>query len=182
MNESRISRRYSKALFQTAVEKNVLDKTYEDMKLVMEICTYPEVKELLESPVVSPSGKLQVFKAVLEGRVGELTVSFVELVIKKQRESFLLPIARYFLRDIRRYKGITETSITTAVKLRKETVDEVKQFIFNQFKTDVELKQKVDKDLIGGFILRIDDNYIDASIKSKLKRVEKELKEISFSA
>jgi F-type H+-transporting ATPase subunit delta len=39
----------------------------------------------------------------------------------------------------------------------------------------------VDKEILGGFILRIEDNYIDASVKNKLRKIEKELKEIAFS-
>lgn len=175
MNDSKISVRYSKALFELALERNILDKVLEDIKLLYELCQMPEIKEMLESPVIPPTTKKEVLGGLLNGKVDELTLSFVDLIIKNGRETFIPAIARRFLYIFKNYKGITESSITTAVKLDEKVVKEVEEFIAKKFNTTVDLKQNVDKDIIGGFILRIDDNYIDASVKNKLKIIEKEL-------
>jgi len=182
MNDSKISVRYSRALFQLALEKNSLDAVYADMELISELCRIPEMKELLESPIVVPSKKMRIFGAVLGDKIQKITLSLIELVIKNGREANLSAISRRFLSETKVYKGITESTITTAVKLDEKMVKEVEAFISNTFKTKVDLKQNIDKDIIGGFILRVDDAYVDASVKSKLRVIKKELKEATYSA
>lgn len=181
MNDSKISIRYSRALFESAMEKGILEQVFEDMRFVSEICKYKEIKELLTSPIIIPSKKQDVLHGILEKNVCDLTLSLVDLVVKNGREAFLPAITRRFLHEINKYKGITESSITTAVPLQKEVVEEVKSFISKTFDTNIDLKQNVDTSIIGGFILRVDDNYIDTSIKTKLKKIEKELKETMFT-
>ena len=182
MNDSKISVRYSRALFQLALEKKLLDEVFEDMKFIAELCTHNEMKNLLESPIVVPSKKREIFNGILGDKVQEITLSLINLVIKNGREYYLPAIARRFLREIKDYKGITETSITTAVKLDDNVVKQVEEFIAKTFSTKVELEQNIDKDIIGGFILRVDDSYVDASVKSKLRIIEKELKEATLTA
>jgi F-type H+-transporting ATPase subunit delta len=75
-----------------------------------------------------------------------------------------------------KYRGITESLLTTAVKVDSKVKNQISELISSVLGTKVELKEKIDKDIIGGFILRIDDNYIDASIKNKLRKIKKELK------
>ena len=53
MNDSKISVRYARALFQSALEKNILDKVNQDMVFISEICKAPETKEFLRSPIIS---------------------------------------------------------------------------------------------------------------------------------
>lgn len=182
MNESKISVRYSRALFQSALGKKILDRVYQDMILISEVCTVPEVKELLISPIILPSKKTDIFHRVFGKNLAEITLSLVDLAIKNGRESFLPAIARVFMHETKEYKGITETVLTTAVKVDAEIKKQISEFISDTFKTKVELKEIIDKDIIGGFMLRIEDNYIDASIKNKLRKIEKELKAKTLTA
>ncbi len=176
MNESVISVRYSRALFQSALEKKVLDNVYQDMILISEICLIPEVKELLNSPIIVSSKKNAILNAVLGKNVDKLTLSLIGLVIRNGRESFIPGIARVFKHETMKYRGITETILTTALKVDIKIKDQISELISKVFKTKVELREIIDPDIIGGFILRIDDNYIDASIRNKLRKIEKELK------
>lgn len=182
MNDSKISVRYARALFQLALEKNLLDEVFQDMKFLGEVCSLPEMKDLLESPIVVPSKKVQVFQGILDNKVQEITKSLIDLVVKNGREAFLPAIIRRFLHEIKTHKGVTESTITTAVKLDDKVVKQVESFISDTFKTKVDLKQNIDKEIIGGFILRVEDAYVDASVKSKLRAIEKELKETNLSA
>jgi F-type H+-transporting ATPase subunit delta len=176
MNESKISVRYSRALFQSALEKKILDKVYQDMVFISEVCLIPEAKELLNSPIIVPSKKSGIFHAVLDGKVEKLTLSFIELVVKNGRESFIPSIARVFMHDTLKHKGITESVLTTAVSVDRKIKNQISELISKVFGLKVELKEIIDKDIIGGFILKVDDNYIDASIRKNLRKIEKELK------
>ena len=176
MNDSKISVRYSRALFQSALEKKVLDNVYQDMIFISEISIIPEVKELLNSPIIVPSKKNAILNAILDGNVDKLTLSLIGMVVKNGRERFLPDIARVFMHETMKHKGITESVITTAVKVDSKVKNQISELISKVFGTKVELKEVIDQNIIGGFILRVDDNYIDASVRNKLRKIEKELK------
>lgn len=180
MNDSKISVRYSTALFDSALEKNILEKVNEDMIFIAEICKSPEAKELLQSPIINPTKKSEVFHAILKDNVEDITLSLIDLVVKNGRESFIPAIARNFIHDTMKFKGITESTLTTAVKVNPSVKKQITDLISMVFKTSVKLEEIVDPEIIGGFILKVDDNYIDASIRNKLRRVKKELLESSM--
>jgi F-type H+-transporting ATPase subunit delta len=171
MNDSKISVRYSRALFQTAVEKNLLDKVYDDMLFISELCRMAEVKEVLESPIIVPSKKRAILLSVLNKNVQPLTISLVNLLIKNGREDHLPAVARVFKDETLKYRGITQSTLTTAIAVNEDIRKEIKELITSVFKTKVELKETVDSEIIGGFILKVNDNYIDASVKTKLRRI-----------
>jgi F-type H+-transporting ATPase subunit delta len=182
MNDSKISVRYSKALFDSAVEKNMLEEVYNDMLFVSDICGMPEIQELLRNPVILPSKKKKIFNAVFGDNISDETMSLIDLVIMNGRESFLPAIARVFLHTTLKHRGITESVLTTAVKLNSKLRKQVTDLISKVFETEVKLEEKTDPGIIGGFILRIEDNYMDASIRNKLRKIEKELKGSSITS
>jgi F-type H+-transporting ATPase subunit delta len=182
MNDSKISIRYSRALFESALEKKILEKVYNDMIFISGICDLPEMKEFLNSPIIVPSKKIDILHRILEKNVEKITLSFINLVVKNEREAFLPAMARAFKHETKEYNGITESILTTAVKVDLNIKKQVSTLIADIFKTKVELDEVVDTNIIGGFVLRIEDNYIDASIRSKLRKIEKELKGSSLTA
>lgn len=175
MNESKISVRYSRALFLSALDKNNLDRIYSDMILISEISAIPEFRELIASPIILPSKKAKILHNTLGGSLDVLTLSLIDLVVKNGRESYLPAIARVFITLTKEHKGITETILTTAVKVDEKIKQQISDFISDSFKTKVEIKEIVDDNIIGGFKLRIEDKYIDASIRTKLNKIKKEL-------
>lgn len=175
MNESRISVRYSRAIFETAVEKKILDKVHQDMILIRETCRTPEMAEFLASPIILPSTKSETLHKIFGDNIQPLTMSLVDLVVRNGREKYLPAIARVFIHETLGYKGVTECVLTTAVEVDPKVRKQVSDLISDVFKTKVELKEAIDEDIIGGFILKVSDNYIDASVKNKLRKIKKEL-------
>lgn len=175
MNDSKISVRYSKALFESAIGKNILDKVYQDMIFISEICSIPEVKEVLKSPVITPSKKKAILFGVLDKNVENITLSMADLLITNGRESYLPAVARVFRTETLKYRGITETNLITAVQVTGQTKKKIVELIESTFKTKAELKETINKEIIGGFILKINDSYIDASVRSKLRKIKKGL-------
>jgi F-type H+-transporting ATPase subunit delta len=175
MNESRIAVRYARALFQSALEKNLLDKVNQDMVFIDSLCRLEEVNDLINSPIIKPGKKQAVFASLLGNNVENITLSLVSLVIRNGRERYLPAITRVVHSETNKYKGITETFLTTAVPVDENLRKSVTDLISSLFKTKVVLNETVDSDIIGGFILKIDDNYFDASIKNKLRKIRAEL-------
>ena len=102
MNNSKISVRYSRAIFQSALEKKNLDKVYQDMIFISEICNNPETKEFLKSPIIIPSKKQAVFHSMLDGYLEDITLSLLYLIVKNGRESFSPLIAVIFMLETKK--------------------------------------------------------------------------------
>jgi F-type H+-transporting ATPase subunit delta len=176
MESSSITVRYAKALFLTAQEKNFLEQVRDDVNLVEEMFLHvPEFNEIIKNPVIRPSLKIKALKSVFTGKMQPLTLGFVELLIKNKRELHLPAIIRQFMAYFRRSKALKSALVTTATALDETTRDEVAATIKKFFNTNIELTEKTDPKLIGGFIIKVDDMQLDASISSGLKKIKKQL-------
>jgi F-type H+-transporting ATPase subunit delta len=176
MDENKISVRYAKALFNLATEKKVLDEVKQDVDLLYQTSSaVPEFKIILGSPVIKTSDKAKIFKEIFSKRVNSITYSFLNLILSNKRESFLEDISRNFLALYRKYSGYKSAVISSAFPLDSKMIEQFKQLIRSKFKTEVELVCNVNQDLIGGFVLRVEDQQIDASVSAKLKGLKLEL-------
>lgn len=175
MNEGKIPVRYAKALFETALSRKAVDKVFEDMNYVGEACRIPQIAELLVNPVITPSRKTSILKEIFGKEISDLTMSLIGLMVKNGREAFLPSVARNFRDLTLKYKGITETSLVTAVPVSNKTKKTIEDFISGKFNTKVILKENIDPELLGGFVLKVNDYFIDASLRSRLRKIRKEL-------
>lgn len=167
MVQSLAGNRYAQSLLDVAVEKNQLESVYNDMLLVgTTIKDSRELSVLLNSPVIKSTKKASVLTALFGAKVGEDTTKFLQLVSERKRESLLEDIAFSFVALYKKHKNIIVAEVTSAVKLD----DSQKQNIIKLLKTDstVEMLEKIDPSIIGGFVVRVDDKQIDASILREL--------------
>ncbi len=176
MNESKISVRYAKALFGLVKEENTLEKHKHDMELLYQcIREVPELQYVIQSPVIKSSEKIRVFGEIFRESMSPLSLSFIRLVLENRREEGLEGIARYFLTLIRAEQGIRSADLTTAKPVDDALRQSISALIAKKFNTKVDLHEAVDPAIIGGFVLKVGDQQIDASIASKLKRIKREL-------
>jgi F-type H+-transporting ATPase subunit delta len=174
MANSRVASRYVKSLLGLAVEQGVVEAVHADMQLFDSVCKASrDFVLMLNSPIVRHEKKKEILNRLFSGKVHKLSMSIIEILTSKNREPLLPAIATEFHKAYNDYKGIGKASITSAIpidgKLRSDVEAIVKKL---SNKSQVELEEKVDKDLIGGFILNVGDRQIDASIKNKLKALK----------
>ena len=176
MNDSKIAVRYAKALFLSAKEKKVLDKVYNDVVFVLDICRQVnELMDLFHSPIIPASKKKIIVREVFRPDVNKLTLNFLDLIILNKRETFIPDIARRFISVYKKHKGITSATLKTATPVDREVRNRIIDLIDKAYKTKVDLAGKVEESLIGGFVLRIEDHLLNASVSSELKKIKKEL-------
>lgn len=181
MNDSKISVRYAKALIMSAKEQNLLEPVRGDMVLLIKILKkIPELLHILESPVVTPEKKLEVMNVIFSGKTDPLTLSFIRLAIMNNREEYLLGIARMYIDLFKREKGIKEAFVTTAMPLEKEIKPAIINLIRKVYHTEVEMDEKVDDQIIGGFILQVEDQLLDASVAGQIRKIRKNLIDKSY--
>jgi F-type H+-transporting ATPase subunit delta len=175
MNESKITVRYAKALFALAKEGNAYETMKNDMELLQQcIHDLPELQYVMSSPVIKVNEKIKLFEETFKS-FSPLTHSFIKMVLERRREEYLEGIARYFLTLLKSEQGIAYAEVVTAVPLGEELRKSILSFITKKFNTKVDLHESIDDKLIGGFILRVGDNQIDASIASKLADIKQSL-------
>jgi F-type H+-transporting ATPase subunit delta len=174
MADSRVASRYVKSLLGLAVEKGVLDKVHDDMVMFTKVCEQNRAFVLmLRNPIIKHDKKRDILEKTFNGRVNALTMAIFDIITRKNREPLLPAIAREFHIAYNDYKGVGGASITTAVPLDEKLRGEIEQIVKKlSDKKQVEIAEKVDADMIGGFVLNIGDRQIDASIKNKLKALK----------
>ncbi|MBQ3655565.1 MAG: ATP synthase F1 subunit delta [Bacteroidales bacterium] len=178
MNNSKISVRYAKALFQTAVEKNIETEVRGDVASLLEcIKSSEDFRALLESPVIAPDNKIKIFDAMFGGKFQKLTSDFFAMTVKNKREGFLKIICLNYLGFYAKGKNIRKVVITSAAKLDGESASQIEMLVKKQDENStVELSEQVDENILGGLIIQIDDKVYDASIRTQLKKVKEKLK------
>lgn len=176
MNESKITVRYAKALFELAKENNAFEAMKNDMELLHQcIKELPELQYVISSPVIKVSEKISLFAETFKNIFSPVTHTFIRLVLERRREEYLLGISRHFLSLLKAEGGVKVAELVTAVPLNDALRKSILNFIAHKFNTKVELQESVDEKLIGGFILRVGDQQVDASISSKLSRIKSSL-------
>jgi F-type H+-transporting ATPase subunit delta len=174
MNSARIAVRYAKALFGLALEGNAVDGVYRDMKNISRLCAMDEVKAVIGNPVIPMQKRKDAIIALAGDEAEKLTVKFIELVFSNGRGDHLAAAARNFTDLTRRHRGIRQVTLTTAVPVSGELKDEMAALIAGHEAGTIEFNDQIDKSVIGGFILRVDDSYIDASVRNRLNKFRKE--------
>jgi F-type H+-transporting ATPase subunit delta len=174
MADSRVASRYVKSLLSLAVEQNALEVVHGDMQMFDQACrTSREFLMMLKSPIIKHEKKKDVLEALFKGKVNPLTLSIIEILTRKNREPLLPAIAHEFHNAYNEYKGIEKATITTTIAVDAKLKGEIEAIVKKlSSKKLVELDEKIDKDLIGGFVLNVGDRQIDASVKSKLKSLK----------
>jgi len=176
MTDSRAASRYVKSLLGLAVEQNALDAVHNDMLLFSKtVESNREFRLMLQSPIIKHETKRDVLEKIFKGKVHKLTLSIIDIITRKNREPLLPAIAKEFHEAYNEYKQIGKAVVTTAVPLDSKLRGEIQAMVRNYSgKKDIELIEKVDPEMIGGFVLNVGDRQVDASIKSKLSALKLE--------
>ena len=175
MNESQISVRYAKALFKSASENQVLERVYKDMDLLSETCKMKDFQYMLAVPVLQVSQKSKLVHLILEKYLSGISMAMIDLVIINKREVYLPGIARNFGDLYRRARGIRKASLVTAQPVDDSAIKGIRELITRTFDSDVELSSSVDREVIGGFVLTVEDRQYDASVATNLEKIKKQL-------
>ncbi|CAN5912221.1 ATP synthase F1 subunit delta [soil metagenome] len=178
MIETRVSYRYAKSLLDLSLEKGQLEQVREDMQLVFDtIRDNRDLSAMLKSPIIKTDKKQTILKAIFGGKIGVISSEFLNIITGKRREMELEGIADAFLAQYRTHKKILTAVITTASGLDKTLREKVLQIVKGGTNSEVELTEKVNKDLIGGFVLRVGDRQVDASILRQIKNLDRSFSE-----
>jgi len=172
MGQSRATIRYAKALFQLAVEQDILEQSYQDMELLDAVCK--ESKELLlllKSPIVKTDKKLKILEEIFSSKIHKTTMSFINIITTKKREGLLSLVASSFIKLYKTHNKIETATVISATSLDESLRSEVIKFIEKHGDKKAELEEKIDESIIGGAIIRMGDKQLDASVSREISEL-----------
>jgi F-type H+-transporting ATPase subunit delta len=145
-----------------------------DVQLLSAVCQQSrDFVGMLRSPIIKGDKKQTIINAVLGDRLGVLSKAFINLLVNKGREGNLPEIAEAFVSQYKEMKNIKTVKLSSAMPLS----DSVKQAIRSKVEAglpgaQIELKEEIRPELIGGFVLQVGDTLVDASIRRDLHDVK----------
>lgn len=172
-----VSKVYGDALFEAAREMEGIERTAEEVKVLLEILkASPELLQLLNHPQIVKEEKLQMIREIFEGRLSDGLMGFLTTVVEKGRQNEICPILEYFTDRVKEYKKTGTAYVTSAVELSETQKTQIKERLlettdFREF----EMHYHVDPSLIGGLVIRIGDRVADSSLKTRLYELKREL-------
>jgi len=174
MRVNLLAKRYAQALFDLSLEYRIEEKVAADMRLVGRILAENrELRRIMANPVLQGSKKVKILNRLFGERLNELSLRFFNLIVRKGREVYLESICLAFEDIYKDYKNVVGAELITATK----SDDKIRNLMVGKLKAitdkDIELKEIVNEDIIGGFVLRLEDYQYDASVTSQLRRLRK---------
>lgn len=175
MKQTKVAIRYAKSLLDLAVENGKLDETQADMHLISStISENRDLDVVLHSPIITSDQKERILTQLFSDKVSDMSMKFVNIINSKGREGLLGQITSVFVIMAKEHKNIYEAEVTSAHPIDDATKSRLKEIVKELKGGEVELGEKIDSEVIGGFVLRIGDKMIDASVISKIRDLKQE--------
>lgn len=173
---SKAGARYAKSLLDLSKEQNAVEEVKNDMVFFEKVVDdHSELEAILKNPIVPSDKKQGILDGIFAGKVHTITQSFFKLVVNKGRSAILFDTAKQFVQQYNTINGIVTAEVTSASPLTDANRAEVVSLVKKELNaSQVLIKEKVNADLIGGFILKVGDKQFDASIASGLTKLKKE--------
>lgn len=171
----KIARVYGGALFDVAKETGKLDSIHEQLgEFADAVAESRDLQVFLFSPYFSSSEKRDGIGKAVRGAEPEL-LNFLELLAEKHRMPAIFRIRDRFEHLWAEENKRLEVKLTSAVELDRDVVERVGKEIERQTDRKIELESEVDPEVLGGLVLRVGNMVLDASIRTKLDKLRKEV-------
>lgn len=172
MREIRIAKPYAQALYDAAIEQDILNLIVADANQVLQLAQESEdFDRFLTNPILTPQFKSEMFEQLLSETVQPLMINFLLLLALKQRERFLIAILRRFLEIVDLQAGRVVAQVTSAFPLTEAQKTNLSQHLSNYSGAEVRLELNEDVTVKGGIVVRLGDTVFDGSITSQLQRM-----------
>jgi len=175
---TRAANRYAKALLDLALEQKQEDAVFNDMQdITKSIIGSNDLQIMLSNPIINDTVKKTTLDSIFS-KLSPLSKKLIDLLTENKRLALLQAVTTQFTVLYNTSKGIVKATVTTAVAIddimRKQVLAKATKLAKGK---EIALENKIDPDILGGFILRVGDIQIDASIANKLNKLKREFKE-----
>jgi len=181
MSYTKITLRYAAAFFDLAKEKGILENAFNDMTQFGKVCiSNHDFVRMLQNPVVNADKKKKVINQVFGTTVNAVSLNFMNLMIRKRRERYLPSIAEAFSDLYLAWKGVKMAYVTSAVTLEAKEKTGILEIISKLTDKKIDLVETLNENLLGGFIINVDNFQVDQSLSTKIKELKKDFEKNLF--
>jgi F-type H+-transporting ATPase subunit delta len=168
---------YAEALMAVAKDQNLVEEFGNNVQWALAaLSTSEDLQVLLGSPLIKIDVKKAVVRSVFESQIHPTMLNFLMLLIDRQRIVFLEAICLRFQDMLRKLNRVALAEVTAAVQLTESQEETLKQKVRALTQSQsVELSVKINPELIGGVIIKVGSQIIDASIRGQLRRLSNSL-------
>jgi len=180
MLKGAVASRYAEALYEIATREKAVDQIEQELKALEAILDEnDDLKKVLFHPQITAVDKKDFLQKLFGGKVAEVTMNFLALVVDRRREVFFADIVAEFVKMANASRNIVAAQVTSAVELNDKEKKEFDRLLAKLTGKKVQTSFGVDPSLIGGVVVRIGDKIIDGSIRTRLSAMKERLKAIS---
>jgi F-type H+-transporting ATPase subunit delta len=167
---------YARSLLELAEERQQLQQIEVELKGLGEVIeASPTFRSFLRDPAIGETERADLLKRVFGGKISPLLMDFLSVVNLHSRLGSIEEIAQAYDDLLDERLGKIEVDVTVAQKLSPEDLEEVRRRVGAALKKDAVIHQYVDESIIGGMILRVQDQLIDASVRSQLQAIRQRM-------
>ncbi|MCY1662001.1 ATP synthase F1 subunit delta [Chryseobacterium sp. SL1] len=175
MLTSKVAKRYAQGLLDFTNESGQTATVFSEMKDVVKLMNESQdLKKFFLTPYIDSKKKIEVAKEIFKG-LSASSQNLITLVIRHGRENQLKNIAQEFINKVEDISGVQRVTVTSATQISKENLDQIlRNSNLVNTNANFDLQINVKPEILGGYILRVGDQQIDASVKSKLNSIKKD--------
>jgi F-type H+-transporting ATPase subunit delta len=171
-----ISDPYAQALMSLAQDQNLEDQFGEDAQTVLELLlASEELEQFLRNPLMSEDAKKGVLEEISRD-LNPLFKNFLKLLVDKGRVGFIVPVLQRYQELLRQLRGTVLAEVTSAIDLSESQQDQIRQKVVAMTGAEqVDLAVSIEPDLLGGVIIKVGSQVVDASLRGQLRRLSMQL-------
>jgi len=174
---AQLSSRYAAALFELSLERGLLNEYVEQAMMLRDLLSGEQCQQIITHPRINAKQKRSFFSTAFSGHVNDDFLGFLNLAVDKNREMFIVPVLTEFISLGNEHNRKATAYVVTAVPLKDKQASALVALLSKKLEKQVEIKQKVNPDIIGGLYVQVDGFYIDRTVKARLRDLKNDLYE-----
>lgn len=177
---AKLENRYAQALLELSEEAGNLEKDLEQALLVRDTLDPQDVQSFLKHPHIPDSAKHELLQNAFSGQLTDHLMGFLYLMIRKNRETMIVPALTEFIVETNRRLGRIQARVVSAKQLTAQEIESIRTVLTKQTKMEIEIQAVVDPDVIGGFYILVDGRVFDGTVRNELNMMKERLKRGGF--
>ncbi len=168
---------YANSLIQVGKDGILpFDSILKDLNEIKEITNQSaDFVEVMENPAIDDNTKYEIIDNIFSNRINDKIINFLKILITKKRFNELNKIIQAYSDELDKINNIKRVEVISAVDISEEQEKHLTEKLQNKLQKNVILTRTIDKNIIGGLVIKIDDDVIDNSLKNKLESLSKNI-------
>ncbi|TGN03973.1 ATP synthase F1 subunit delta [Leptospira dzoumogneensis] len=173
MSYSAIPKTYAAAFADASSSPEEAEQELDSIVSIFKI--EPQFRDFFDTPSVKREDKEAVLLKTFQGKISEITLNFLQVLLRRGRFSFLSEIHEAVQEELDRKAGRVRAKVKSYPAMDEASLSKLREVLKERFKSEFILEASEDPSLLGGFVVRFQDLAIDSSMKSQLKKVRQTL-------